>query len=103
MKNADIELIKKEISNCWNHHNDGKTLPKDTKKYVDQTLSLLDNGFIRICERKGGVWGWEWQGDEESLRRARTGHDGPERAAPRPSLREERPARACMRHDVVDL
>ena len=48
MKNADIELIKKEISNCWNHHNDGKTLPKDTKKYVDQTLSLLDNGFIRI-------------------------------------------------------
>ena len=56
MKNADIELIKKEISNFWDYYNGGNTLPIETKKYVDQTLMLLDNGFIRICEKKEGVW-----------------------------------------------
>ena len=56
MKNADIELIKKEISNCWDYYNGGNTLPIETKKYVDQTLMLLDNGSIRICEKKEGVW-----------------------------------------------
>ena len=56
MKNADIELIKKEISNFWDYYNSGNTLPIETKKYVDQTLMLLDNGSIRICEKKEGVW-----------------------------------------------
>ena len=31
MKNADIELIKKEISNFWDYYNSGNTLPIETK------------------------------------------------------------------------
>ena len=34
MKNADIELIKKEISNCWDYYNGGNTLPTETKTHA---------------------------------------------------------------------
>ena len=55
MKNADIELIKKKFQISGTIIIVEYT-PYKNKKICRLILMLLDNGSIRICEKKEGVW-----------------------------------------------
>ena len=56
MKNSEIKDIENGITRFWDILNNGNELPNESKKYVDQTLLFLDEGLIRVCEKKNGSW-----------------------------------------------
>ena len=56
MENSEIKDIENGVLRFWDILNTGNELPNESKKYVDQTLLFLDEGLIRICEKKNGSW-----------------------------------------------
>ena len=54
MKNIDPLLLENQINNIWNEKEDIES--NSSKEAINNTLKLLDNGNLRVAEKKDNDW-----------------------------------------------
>ena len=52
----NLEKIEKTINEAFENKEKIDTSDKDLNDIVRETVDLLDNGKIRVAEKKGGKW-----------------------------------------------
>ena len=59
MKNIDPLLLENQINNIWNEKEDIES--NSSKEAINNSLKLLDNGILRVAEKKI-MSGWFFSG-----------------------------------------
>ena len=54
---SKILYLKNSIEQLWNEKESvGTSSSEETKKVIQETLGLLDNGILRVSEKINGIW-----------------------------------------------
>ena len=56
INSKDVAFLENKANDYWECLNQNNILETESKKYVKEILELLDQGHIRVCEKKKSGW-----------------------------------------------